>query len=81
MNKRYILNLIAPALADYLTRRGVAVLRVDDRGVGGSTAQTQSTVPDQRDRLASEYVKIEETFAPVALKTNGDWILARGETK
>ena len=24
-------------LADYLTRRGVAVLRVDDRGVGGST--------------------------------------------
>ncbi len=25
-------------LADYLTRRGIAVLRVDDRGVGGSTA-------------------------------------------
>ena len=25
-------------LADYLTRRGVAVLRVDDRGVGGSAA-------------------------------------------
>ncbi|HEX8294591.1 MAG TPA: alpha/beta fold hydrolase [Pyrinomonadaceae bacterium] len=25
-------------LADYLTRRGVAVLRVDDRGVGGSSA-------------------------------------------
>ena len=24
-------------LADYLTRRGIAVLRVDDRGVGGST--------------------------------------------
>jgi uncharacterized protein len=29
----------------------------------------------------SEYVKIEETFAPVALKTIGDWILARGATK
>ncbi|WP_422928416.1 alpha/beta hydrolase family protein [Singulisphaera sp. PoT] len=27
-------------LADYLTRRGVAVLRVDDRGVGGSTGST-----------------------------------------
>jgi uncharacterized protein len=27
-------------LADYLTRRGVAVLRVDDRGVGGSTGKT-----------------------------------------
>jgi pimeloyl-ACP methyl ester carboxylesterase len=25
-------------LADYLTRRGIAVLRVDDRGVGGSSA-------------------------------------------
>ncbi|MEJ7699036.1 MAG: hypothetical protein WKF71_05235 [Pyrinomonadaceae bacterium] len=24
-------------LADYLTRRGIAVLRVDDRGVGGSS--------------------------------------------
>ena len=31
-------------LADYLTRLGVAVLRVDDRGVGGSTGSTwQST--------------------------------------
>jgi pimeloyl-ACP methyl ester carboxylesterase len=29
-------------LADYLTRRGIAVLRVDDRGVGGSTG----SVPD-----------------------------------
>lgn len=27
-------------IADYLTRRGVAVLRVDDRGVGGSTGAT-----------------------------------------
>ncbi len=27
-------------LADYLTRRGIAVLRVDDRGVGGSTGKT-----------------------------------------
>jgi len=30
-------------LADYLTRRGVAVLRVDDRGVGGSTGSTKTS--------------------------------------
>ncbi len=30
-------------LADYLTRRGVAVLRVDDRGVGGSTGSLSSS--------------------------------------
>ena len=28
-------------LADYLTRRGIAVLRVDDRGVGGSTGNVR----------------------------------------
>jgi len=34
-------------LADYLTRRGIAVLRVDDRGVGGSTGDVaQSTSED-----------------------------------
>lgn len=34
-------------LADYLTRRGMAVLRVDDRGVGGSTGDTlRSTSSD-----------------------------------
>ncbi len=34
-------------LADYLTRRGIAVLRVDDRGIGGSTGNTfQSTSED-----------------------------------
>src|SRR5262249_6203847 len=33
--------------ADYLTRRGIAVLRVDDRGVGGSTGKTmESTTAD-----------------------------------
>ncbi len=29
-------------LADYLTRRGIAVLRVDDRGVGGSSGATRN---------------------------------------
>ncbi len=34
-------------LADYLTRRGIAVLRVDDRGVGGSTGDlSNSTTED-----------------------------------
>ncbi len=34
-------------LADHLTRHGIAVLRVDDRGVGGSTGSvTQSTSAD-----------------------------------
>lgn len=34
-------------IADHLTRRGVAVLRVDDRGVGGSTtAESEATSED-----------------------------------
>jgi len=34
-------------LADYLTRRGIAVLRVDDRGVGGTTGKPmESTIDD-----------------------------------
>src|SRR5262249_30057916 len=37
-------------LADYLTRRGIAVLRVDDRGVGGSTGKTsEATSADLAD--------------------------------
>ncbi len=47
-------------LADYLTRRGLAVLRVDDRGVGGSTGSlTKATTADlAEDALAGvEYLK------------------------
>jgi len=34
-------------IADYLTRRGIAVLRVDDRGVGGSTGNVmEATIAD-----------------------------------
>jgi fermentation-respiration switch protein FrsA (DUF1100 family) len=34
-------------LSDYLTRRGIAVLRVDDRGIGGSTGNvSQATTED-----------------------------------
>ena len=33
-------------IADYLTRRGFAVLRVDDRGVGGSSGSTAETTTE-----------------------------------
>jgi pimeloyl-ACP methyl ester carboxylesterase len=33
-------------LADHLTREGIAVLRVDDRGVGGSTGSTASSTSE-----------------------------------
>jgi dienelactone hydrolase len=36
------------SLADYLTRHGVAVLRLDDRGVGGTSGSTDNTTPAQR---------------------------------
>ncbi len=47
-------------LADYLSRRGIVVLRVDDRGVGGSTgnASTATTQDFVGDALAGvEYLK------------------------
>jgi uncharacterized protein len=47
-------------IADYLSRRGIAVLRVDDRGVGGSTGDAlKATMDDQAgDVLAGvEYLK------------------------
>lgn len=34
-------------LSDYLTRRGIAVLRVDDRGVGGSTGNKLASTDDE----------------------------------
>ena len=33
-------------LADYLTRRGIAVLRVDDRGVGSSSGDVSNSTTD-----------------------------------
>ncbi len=54
-------------LADYLTRRGVAVLRVDDRGVGGSTGDpTTSTTNDLTgDALAGvAYLKSRKEIDP-----------------
>ncbi len=53
--------------ADYLTRRGIAVLRVDDRGVGGSAGDvSQATSEDfARDVLAGvEYLKTRREIDP-----------------
>jgi len=52
-------------MADYLTRKGFAVLRYDDRGVGGSTGNTmQSTTEDfSNDALAAiEFLKKQDNI-------------------
>jgi fermentation-respiration switch protein FrsA (DUF1100 family) len=54
-------------LADYLTRRGIAVLRVDDRGVGGSQGDaSQATSEDfAQDVLAGvAYLKTRQEIDP-----------------
>jgi fermentation-respiration switch protein FrsA (DUF1100 family) len=54
-------------LADHLTRHGIAVLRVDDRGVGGSTGSTpESTTADfAEDALAGVgYLKSRKEVNP-----------------
>jgi uncharacterized protein len=54
-------------LSDYLTRRGIAVLRVDDRGIGGSTGNfSQATTEDfAGDVLAGiEYLKSRKEIDP-----------------
>ena len=68
-------------LADHLTRKGIAVLRVDDRGAGKSTGKVVKELPQLNHLFQtattgslSEYGKIEETFAPLALNTISDWI-------
>ncbi|HEX7401745.1 MAG TPA: alpha/beta hydrolase [candidate division Zixibacteria bacterium] len=54
-------------LADYLTRRGIAVLRVDDRGVGKSTGSTAKATSEDfaQDALAGvEYLKSLKEINP-----------------
>ena len=54
-------------LADYLTRRGIAVLRVDDRGVGESTGDfSQATSEDFASDILSgiEYFKARKEINP-----------------
>jgi fermentation-respiration switch protein FrsA (DUF1100 family) len=57
-------------LSDYLTRRGIAVLRVDDRGVGGSTGNfSEATTEDfAGDVLAGiEYLKSRKEIDPTRI--------------
>ena len=57
-------------LADHLTRRGIAVLRVDDRGVGGSTGSVfESTMEDfASDALAAvEFLKDRDEIDPARI--------------
>lgn len=57
-------------LADYLTRRGIAVLRADDRGVGGSTGNpANSTLYDLAgDALAGvAYLKSRKEIDPARI--------------
>jgi fermentation-respiration switch protein FrsA (DUF1100 family) len=57
-------------LSDYLTRQGIAVLRVDDRGVGGSTGNSlQATSEDfAGDVLAGiEYLKSRKEIDPTRI--------------
>jgi pimeloyl-ACP methyl ester carboxylesterase len=58
-------------LADHLTRKGIAVLRVDDRGVGGSTGSTMTatTADFAEDALAG--VKFLEGRAEIDPKRIG----------
>lgn len=61
-------------LADYLTRRGLAVLRVDDRGVGGSKgAAAQATSADfAQDVLAGvAYLKTRKEIDPRRIGLTG----------
>ncbi|HEX6973723.1 MAG TPA: alpha/beta fold hydrolase [Vicinamibacterales bacterium] len=54
-------------LADHLTRNGIAVLRVDDRGVGGSSGKTSASTSEDfaGDVLAGvEYLKTRKEIDP-----------------
>lgn len=54
-------------MADYLTRRGIAVLRVDDRGVGGTTGEFKSatTADFANDAMAGvQYLKSRTDINP-----------------
>jgi pimeloyl-ACP methyl ester carboxylesterase len=57
-------------LADYLSRRGIAVLRVDDRGMGGSSKGPENATSEDfaNDVLAGvEYLKNREEIDPARI--------------
>src|SRR5690606_35848365 len=68
-------------IADYLTRRGIAVLRVDDRGVGGSSGNVMSATIDDNvgDAAAGiEYLRahprIDADRVGVVGHSEGGWV-------
>ena len=68
-------------IADYLTRRNIAVLRVDDRGVGGSSGDTfKSTISDNAgDALAGveflrHHAKVDSTRVGLLGHSEGGWV-------
>ena len=68
-------------IADYLTRRGVAVLRVDDRGVGGSTGNVMASTIDDNvgDALAAvaylrSHPKIDPARVGLIGHSEGAWV-------
>lgn len=61
------LRLDFPALADHLARAGVAALRFDDRGVGGSGGDpAQATTPDLARDAAAALAWLRARPCPVA---------------
>jgi len=65
------------ALADYLTRRGIAVLRYDDRGVGqsgGNTATTTTTM-----RVSDVQAAINFLRARLEININRIGVIGHGE--
>jgi pimeloyl-ACP methyl ester carboxylesterase len=68
-------------IADYLTRRGIAVLRVDDRGVGGSSGNIMNaTISDNAgDALAGveflrHHGKVDSTRVGLIGHSEGGWV-------
>jgi pimeloyl-ACP methyl ester carboxylesterase len=75
-------------LADHLTRAGIATLRVDDRGVGGSTGNTlTATIADNAgDALAGvEFLKTQRAVDPRRIgllgHSEGGWVAPLAATR
>lgn len=69
-------------LADALTRRGIAVLRLDDRGVGGSSGSTlDSTLEDRADdtlaalRLLRRRAEVDPARVGLLGHSEGGWVI------
>jgi pimeloyl-ACP methyl ester carboxylesterase len=75
-------------LADHLTRRGIATLRVDDRGVGGSTGNVMTaTIADNAgDALAGvAFLKAQAKVNPTGIgllgHSEGGWVAPLAATR